>query len=40
MKASGKFLGAPKYEGDSWDWEDRERGRKVYDYYGAPWIGL
>jgi PRC-barrel domain len=30
--------GAPKYTGNSWDWEDRERGRKVYDYYGAPWI--
>jgi hypothetical protein len=28
---------APKYAGDSWDWEDRERGRKVYDYYGASW---
>jgi hypothetical protein len=28
---------APKYTGDSWDWEDRERGRKVYEYYGTPW---
>ena len=32
-----QLQGAPKYAGDSWDWEDRERGRKVYDYYGAPW---
>jgi hypothetical protein len=30
--------GAPKYEGDEWDWQDPERGRKVYDYYGQPWI--
>jgi hypothetical protein len=31
---------APKFsnEGD-WDWEDRERGRKVYEYYDAPWTG-
>jgi hypothetical protein len=28
---------APKYTGDSWDWNDRQRGRKVYDYYGASW---
>lgn len=28
--------GAPKYN-DSWDWEDRKRGRDVYDYYGTPW---
>jgi hypothetical protein len=28
---------APKYTGDSWDWDDRARGRKVYDYYGASW---
>ena len=32
-----QLTGAPKYAGDSWDWEDRERGRKVYDYYGASW---
>jgi hypothetical protein len=32
-----QLKGAPKYTGDAWDWEDRERGRKVYDYYGAPW---
>jgi hypothetical protein len=31
--------GAPKYSGDSWDWDDRNRGRQVYDYYGAPWVG-
>ena len=29
---------APKYSGNNWDWEDRERGRKVYDYYGVPYI--
>src|SRR4029450_5176586 len=28
---------APKYTGESWDWEDRARGRQVYEYYGAPW---
>ena len=32
-----QLQGAPKYAGDSWDWEDRERGRKVYEYYGMPW---
>jgi len=32
-----KLQGGPKYTGDSWDWADRERGRRVYDYYGAPW---
>ena len=26
--------------GDDWDWDDRERGRKVYDYYGTPWTVL
>jgi hypothetical protein len=31
--------GAPKYGGKDWDWEDRDRGRKVYEYYGTPWIG-
>ena len=34
-----QLQGAPKYAGDSWDWDDRERGRKVYDYYGTPWSG-
>ena len=28
----------PKYSGTSWDWEDRTRGRQVYDYYGARWF--
>ena len=32
-----QLTGAPKYAGDSWDWEDRERGRSVYEYYGVPW---
>ena len=32
-----QLTGAPKYAGDSWDWEDRTRGRQVYDYYGATW---
>ena len=32
-----QLKGAPKYAGNSWDWDDRERGRKVYDYYGASW---
>ncbi|HEX5471595.1 MAG TPA: PRC-barrel domain-containing protein [Lacipirellulaceae bacterium] len=31
--------GAPKYSGDSWDWDDRDRGRQVYDYYGSTWVG-
>ena len=29
---------APRYTGDEWDWDDRERGRQVYDYYGARWF--
>ena len=33
-----QLQGAPKYAGDSWDWEDRERGRKVYEYYGMPYL--
>ena len=32
-----QLKGAPKYTGTNWDWEDRARGRKVYDYYGTPW---
>jgi len=32
-----QLQGAPKYSGTSWDWEDRARGRQVYDYYGASW---
>ena len=27
-----QLTGAPKYTGDSWDWDDRARGRQVYDY--------
>jgi hypothetical protein len=30
--------GAPKDQGESWDWEDDERRRTVYDYYNTPWI--
>src|SRR5262249_35393837 len=32
---------APKYtQGESWDWNDRARGQRVYDYYGvAPYWG-
>ena len=33
-----QLQGAPKYTGTSWDWEDRARGRQVYDYYGARWF--
>jgi hypothetical protein len=30
---------APKYIDESeWNWEDRQRGRSVYDYYNAPWV--
>src|SRR5262247_1001236 len=28
---------APKYTGESWDWNNRERGRKISEYYGATW---
>src|SRR4030095_16770787 len=28
---------APKYQGESWDWEDHERRRKVSDYHRTPW---
>jgi hypothetical protein len=34
----GQLQGAPKYAGENWDWEDRERGRKVDEYYGLPYI--
>ena len=42
-KLSGKvayavmsFKGAPKYSRhESWDWSDRARDKKVYDYYGV-----
>jgi hypothetical protein len=33
-----QLKGTPKYAGDSWDWEDRERGRKAYEYYGMPYL--
>jgi hypothetical protein len=32
-----QLKGAPKYSGDSWDWDDRNRAREVSDYYGSPW---
>jgi PRC-barrel domain len=36
-----QLKGAPKYSKfDSWDWSDRARNEKVYDYYGvAPFWG-
>ena len=33
-----QLQGAPKYTGNDWDWEDRARGRKVYEYYGMPYL--
>ena len=31
-----QLKGAPKFrEYEEWDWSDRERGRRIYDYYGA-----
>ena len=37
-----QLKGAPKYsKHESWDWGDRTRGQKVYDYYGVtPYWGL
>ena len=32
-----QLINAPKYSGDNWDWDNRARGRQVYDYYGATW---
>jgi hypothetical protein len=32
-----QLKGAPKYSGTNWDWDDRQRGRRVYEYYGTPW---
>ena len=32
-----RLKGAPKYAGTHWDWDDRARGRQVYDYYGVTW---
>jgi hypothetical protein len=36
-----QLKGAPKYSKfESWDWSDRARNEKVYDYYGvAPFWG-
>jgi hypothetical protein len=31
-----QFKSAPKYQGDTWDWEDYERRRNVRDYYNTP----
>ncbi|MEA2907508.1 MAG: hypothetical protein QOI12_4895 [Alphaproteobacteria bacterium] len=32
-----QLKGAPKYsKHENWDWSDRARAQKVYDYYGAP----
>ena len=33
-----QLQGAPKYTSNDWDWEDRTRGRKVYEYYGMPYL--
>ena len=31
-----QLKGAPHYSrAESWDWNDRQRGQKIYDYYGA-----
>ena len=31
-----QLKGAPKYsKHETWDWSDRARGQKVYDYYGV-----
>src|SRR4029453_2590372 len=37
-----QLKGAPKYaKHESWDWSDRARGKKVYDYYRvAPHMGV
>jgi len=34
-----KLEGAPKYSGTDWNWEDRDRARRVNEYYGTPWMG-
>src|SRR6185369_12912502 len=36
--AEAQLKGAPKFSGTHWDWDDRARGRQVYDYYGARWF--
>ncbi len=40
--AEQQLNGAPKYgKHESWDWSDRTRERKVYDYYGVtPYWGV
>jgi hypothetical protein len=37
-----QLKGAPKYsQHENWDWADRAREKRVYDYYGvAPYWGL
>jgi PRC-barrel domain protein len=37
-----QLKGAPKYaKNEAWDWGDRARGQKVYDYYGVtPYWGV
>jgi hypothetical protein len=31
-----QLKGAPRFRRDNdWDWSDRERNRRIYDYYGA-----
>jgi len=34
-----RLEGAPKYGGESWDCEDRERACKASEYHGSPWMG-
>ena len=32
-----QLKGAPKYsKHETWDWSDRARGKKIYEYYGEP----
>jgi PRC-barrel domain len=32
-----QLRGAPKFgEDEDWDWSDRERNRRISDYYGTP----
>jgi sporulation protein YlmC with PRC-barrel domain len=32
-----QLKGAPKYgRHESWDWENRDRGARIHDYYGVP----
>jgi hypothetical protein len=35
--SDAQLKGAPKYsQHESWDWNDRERERRVFDYYQVP----